>query len=139
MYATLNSSWIQGGIRSWTSLCHWCYQALKIEKINIDKSLKKNLAPYICKVIKKYAYTKKYKNNKLILLFSLIYEMAILPHLSGNVWMSIIYLTNSGNIVYQSKIVLSENTIFFSIVYSRPLAKTIMLQIYTIKFVFLGR
>jgi hypothetical protein len=42
-------------------------------KINIDKSLKKNLAPYICKVIKKYAY----KNNNLILFFSPIGEIAI--------------------------------------------------------------
>jgi hypothetical protein len=49
-------------------------------KININKSFKKNLAPYICKVIKKSAY----KNNNLILLFSLKDEIAILPHLSGN-------------------------------------------------------
>ena len=50
-------------------------------KINIDKSLRKNLAPYICKVIKKYVH----KFNNLILLFSLIGEIAILHHLSGNV------------------------------------------------------
>jgi hypothetical protein len=41
----------------------------------------KNIAPYICKVIKKYAY----KNNNLILLFSLIGEIVILPHLPGKV------------------------------------------------------
>ena len=49
-------------------------------KIKINKPLK-ILAPCICKVINKYAY----KNNNLILLFSLIHEIAIILHLSGNV------------------------------------------------------
>ena len=44
-------------------------------KINIDKSFTK-----LCKVNKKYVY----ENNNLILLFSLMDEIAILPHLSGN-------------------------------------------------------
>ena len=44
-------------------------------KINIDKSFTK-----LCKMNKKYVY----KNNNLILLFSLMGEIVILPHLSGN-------------------------------------------------------
>jgi hypothetical protein len=44
-------------------------------KMNIDKSFTK-----LCKVNKKYVY----ENNNLILLFSLMDEIAILPHLSGN-------------------------------------------------------
>jgi hypothetical protein len=56
-------------------------------------------------MIKKYAY----KNNNLILLFSLIGEITILPQLSGSV-MNVNSLFDLFCIVYQSKIVLSENT-----------------------------
>jgi len=86
-YSTLNSNsfpvnsrWNQRVMNQFMSLMLPSFEVKK--KISMTHHLK-NLAPYICKVIKKYAYT--CKNSNLILLFSLIGEIAILPYLSGNV------------------------------------------------------
>ena len=82
-YATLNSSSFSVNSR-WNQVMHQ-FMSLMLpsfenRKTDIDKSFKKLSSIYLWSELKDM-----HKNNNLNLLFSLIGEIAILPHLSGNV------------------------------------------------------